>query len=130
MHAEQPVIIDPASFGFPARTAGQCTKFIERILMGILGDDELVCFESNFLTSHVNVIATPTATRDVSGIPIGECAADSVMTPVIVPGLAAKRTSDESPGLSDCVVSFCGDFEFGPLSMVNPIQTNTAPPAT
>jgi hypothetical protein len=36
--------------------------------------------------SHVNVIATHTATRDVSGIPVGECVADNVMTPVIVPG--------------------------------------------
>jgi hypothetical protein len=52
MHAEKIVFVNPASFGFSTRTAGQCTKFIERILIGILGDDELVCFESNFLTGH------------------------------------------------------------------------------
>src|SRR5262245_16065228 len=40
---------------------------------------------------HVTALATATATRAVTGKPSRVWAAESVITPVIVPGLAANR---------------------------------------
>ena len=43
------------------------------------------------MASHVRALATTTATRAVTGNPNLVLAADSVITPVIVPGLAANK---------------------------------------
>ena len=51
------------------------------------------------IISQVTAKATPTATRAVTGIACCECDIAKVMTPVIVPGLAANRikgANDES----------------------------------
>jgi len=80
----------------------------------------------------VIAIATLTATRDVTGNPDGEWLADKVITPVIVPGLAAKRINGVSTGLSVETVSTCDgvELESEPRSIEKPIQTSTLPPAT
>ena len=82
------------------------------------------CATSN-IASQVIPVATAIAINEVSGNVIRVCATESVMTPVMVPGLAAKRIS----GVSDCF-----DLESPaagcPLSMENPIHANTPPPAT
>ena len=49
--------------------------------------------ETRNKTSHVTRPATAIATRAVTGRSSPVWAAERVMTPVIVPGLAAKRTS-------------------------------------
>ena len=49
--------------------------------------------ETSNKTSQVKTPATAIATRAVTGRSNPVCAAESVMTPVIVPGLAAKRIS-------------------------------------
>ena len=50
------------------------------------------CATSN-IASQVIPVATAIAINEVSGNVIRVCATESVMTPVIVPGLAAKRIS-------------------------------------
>ena len=44
------------------------------------------------IKSHIMVVATATTMSAVTGIPDFPCATESVMTPVIVPGLARLRT--------------------------------------
>jgi len=80
--------------------------------------------------SQVTALATTTATRAVTGIFNLVWAAASVITPVIVPGLAAKRISGvrdflefEAP-LGDAGEDPCS------LSIRKPIHDNTPPPAT
>jgi hypothetical protein len=70
---------------------------------------------------HHNVA---TATSAVTGIPDFAWATESVMTPVIVPGLAAKRMSD---GLASGVEAAGGDPGGRPRSMANPSQASTPP---
>ena len=50
--------------------------------------------------SQVTVSATPTANRAVTGTPERVCATDNVMTPMIVPGLAANRIRGPSEVLA------------------------------
>jgi hypothetical protein len=50
------------------------------------------------IKSHITVVATAAATRTLTGIPDFPCATESVMTPAIVPGLAAKRINGVSDG--------------------------------
>jgi hypothetical protein len=52
------------------------------------------------IKSHITLVATATATSAVTGIPDFACATESVMTLVIVPGLAAKRISGVRDGLA------------------------------
>ena len=75
--------------------------------------------------SHVTSVATATATNAVTGNPEPEWATDRVITPVIVPGLAANRISGVNEDLSlEAVPAVL------PRSMENPIHTSTPPPAT
>lgn len=53
----------------------------------------LAARETRSKTSQVKIPATAIATRAVTGRSNPVWAAESVMTPVIVPGLAAKRTN-------------------------------------
>ena len=55
------------------------------------------------MASHVRTLATATATRAVTGKPNRVWAAESVITPVIVPGLAANRIKGvkDAPGVED-----------------------------
>src|SRR6187455_481665 len=75
-------------------------------------------------------VATITATSAVTGNVSLVCVAASVMTPVIVPGLAANIIN----GASDTFfVLSCGADLLSvelPRNIVNPIQDNTPPPAT
>ena len=77
------------------------------------------------IASQVIPVATAMATSDVTGNFIRMWATESMMTPVIVPGLAAKRIS----GVSDCM-DFASTAAGCPLSMENPIHASTPPPAT
>ena len=58
------------------------------------------------------------------------CATASVMTPVIVPGLAANRITGPSDRVSTALF-FEGSWAWGelPRNMENPIQVRTPPPA-
>ena len=81
-------------------------------------------------TSQVTRPAMAIATRAVTGRSNPVWAAESVMTPVIVPGLAAKRIN----GVKDAP-EFAGalpdvDEVAWPLSMEKPIHASTPPPAT
>jgi hypothetical protein len=80
--------------------------------------------------SQVTRLATAIATRAVYGRPNPEWAAESVMTPVIVPGLAAKRIKGvkDAPAFEGASREVDGDP--GTLSIENPIHANTPPPAT
>ena len=49
------------------------------------------------ITTHITIADTTTATSAVTGSACFECATASVMTPVIVPGLAANKIN----GVSD-----------------------------
>jgi len=80
--------------------------------------------------SQVTTTATQTATTAVVGKLRRVCAAEIVMTPVMVPGLAANRIKgvrDESWCRAEDVSAV---IEARPLSIENPIQARTPPPAT
>src|SRR5271165_2524388 len=49
------------------------------------------------IKSHITVVATATATSAVTGIPDFACATESVITPVIVPGLGYTPVIQEIP---------------------------------
>src|SRR6187455_3058142 len=75
-------------------------------------------------------VATITATSAVTGNVSLVCVAASVITPVIVPGLAANMISGASDTFSELS---CGADLLSvelPRNIVNPIQDNTPPPAT
>src|SRR6185295_19125257 len=86
--------------------------------------------ETSNKTSQVKTPATAIATKAVTGRPNPVCAAESVMTPVIVPGLAAKRINgvNDAPEFED--ISLFDDMDPRPLSMEKPIHARTPPPAT
>ena len=60
----------------------------------------LVERETTNITNQFNARATATDTRTVTGSSVPVCAIDRVMTPVMVPGLAANRIN----GVSDASV--------------------------
>src|SRR5262245_12852808 len=77
---------------------------------------------------HITTVATATATSAVTGSSNLVWTTASVMTPVIVPGLAANKIN----GVSD---RFWSPAALGtgaelPRNMENPIQASTPPPAT
>src|SRR5512133_1860749 len=87
----------------------------------------LSCLPPKWATSNIAnqviPVATAIAINEVSGNVIRVCATESVMTPVMVPGLAAKRIS----GVSDCV-DLASTATGCPLSMENPIHGSTPAP--
>src|SRR4029079_9641539 len=81
------------------------------------------------ITTHITTVATTTATSAVTGSANFACATASVMTPVIVPGLAANRITGPSDRVS-AALFFEGSWAWGelPRNMENPIQVRTPPP--
>ena len=79
--------------------------------------------ETIIITSQVTVRANITATRAVTGSPVSACETDRVMTPVIVPGLAANRTRGAS-GLPASSHLFQAVGDVVPRSIKNPIQVS------
>ena len=83
------------------------------------------------IPSHMPSVATATAINAVTGKVSFECAAAKVITPVMVPGLAAKRMSGPSETFwlvsSSCARGWSLQLL---LSIENLIQDNTPPPAT
>lgn len=70
------------------------------------------------------------ATRAVIGNYSFVCAVETVITPVMVPGLAANRIKAVSDGFEFEELPEDADAEVLPLSMEKPIHDNTPPPAT
>jgi len=75
-------------------------------------------------------VATAIATRAVVGTCSRECAAEIVMTPVMVPGLAANRINGVRDDAWCWVEGVLAVVEARPLSIEKPIQARTPPPAT
>ena len=82
------------------------------------------------MTIHITTAANATATSAVTGRSSFEWETARVMTPVIVPGLAANRIKGVSDRLSSAR-SLGASWACGELlrSMENPIQVSTPPPA-
>src|SRR5271157_5929201 len=84
------------------------------------------------IVHHMTTAATVTATSAVTGNICRECATARVTTPVIVPGLAAKRISGVSAVLLSAPILVLVESlaPVGlPRNIENPIQDNTPPPA-
>jgi hypothetical protein len=89
----------------------------------------LDALETVIMTNHVIVKPTTIANRALTGTARSECATEGVMTPVIVPELAANRINGVNEVSS---VSDAGDdvVDALPLSIRKPIHISTMPPAT
>src|SRR5262249_39980258 len=78
---------------------------------------------TNSMLSHVTPLANATATRAVTGKPSRVWAAESVITPVIVPGLAANRIKGvRDARAAEGVSDGAGEDDVCPLSMEKPIH--------
>jgi hypothetical protein len=76
---------------------------------------------------HITTVATVTATSAVTGSDSFVWTTAIVMTPVIVPGLAANKITGVSDRFWFLVAGTGAEL---PRNMVNPIQASTPPPAT
>ena len=105
-------------------------KPMNRVVTSCINPCFLGLWERVAANRSIQVTSSATAmdTSTVMGNSLRECAMESVMTPVMVPGLAAKRINGVKETLL-CILLLPVVGDETPLSICKPIQPKTSPPA-